>query len=445
MVGWDFVWYFLYFFEEATKYYFVYSAILCLERKKDKKLYGIAFGVIMLVSSVLLCICPEIIGIFEPVCYFIVVSLIFLCNWKVKLLAFIPICMGISFVDQIVACIAGMILNFNPLTVAGYENVLCRFLLALPLWIVLIIMEIYTRCINPKKWKKIELTKGGYLLCVSAILCLSMLMSLASYMVFEENMEVVLSMAKGVVVFAIANVIILLLFGYVIFNLMKVAELKNEMLLVYKEKNRVQNEYYQVVHRKNEELSRFRHDYHHHMKYLLEQLQNSDYEAMEEYLQSLNIVGEDVMQENYLYSGNHVVDAIINGIIPKKENEDIVFRYRGKLPDELKIKDIDLSIILSNALENAVEACRECDGIREIDMKISKYGGNIMICIRNTCQSKRIKKGNTVRTNKTDYRYHGDGIQSMKKVIEVYDGSLEMEAENDIFLVTIQLNEKQIK
>lgn len=422
----------------------VYNSILGFERTKKVSRYVLAFVLAVVVNVSLKYIYPDDSGNIELLCCLLGIGVVFVCSWKEKIFAFIPVCLGISCIDQTVAAIVGVIFDFNPLNMLGHEKLLYRFLVLLPLWVVLFVLTIYLSLIKPIKRIPIRMTKKSYVLCVSAIFCLTMLLSIASFVAFTEETDITLRMLNGVKIFAIASTIIILLFVYLIHNFIQMQMMRNEMLAVYEKKNELQNKYYQELHEKNEKLSKFRHDYHHHMNYLLEQLQHSNYEAMKDYIQTLDFIGERVMQKKFYYSGNHVIDAIISGIIDKKENEDIHFSYQGKVGEQLGIRDIDLSTILCNALENAVEACKECTEAKEIGMEISQYKEHMMIQIQNTYSGKRKKKGNIFLTQKREQQYHGYGIQNMMGVIEQYDGNLELEAREGIFFTIIQLNEKHM-
>ena len=153
---------------------------------------------------------------------------------------------------------------------------------------------------------------------------------------------------------------------------------------------------------------------------------------------------EDLKKKNVLYTGNYMVDAIINGIIAKEAYSDVKFHCEGKLPRKLMIQDVDLSGLLSNGLENAAEACLHSNGDKCVLFKAASYENMIHFEIKNTYDSTRYKalsKGD-FETTKKNSEYHGYGIESMRCVVKKYDGKLEYIVEPEWVITDIYLQQK---
>ncbi len=149
----------------------------------------------------------------------------------------------------------------------------------------------------------------------------------------------------------------------------------------------------------------------------------------------------DIAQEKVAYSGNDIVDAIINSKYGIAMELDIDFDLEIFLPHELNIQQCELGIILGNLLDNAIEATAKCNiDVKIIYIAISVKKQELVIVVRNPFvnELQRNKYGNLMSTK--GETNHGYGISSVRKVVEKYQGELLIETENNEFSVTIIAN-----
>ena len=132
-------------------------------------------------------------------------------------------------------------------------------------------------------------------------------------------------------------------------------------------------------------------------------------------------------------TGNIIVDNILDIKTDEMKMEGIDFHTKLGDLKELTIKDDDLVIILSNLLENAIEACRKCNKDREISFKFTIEEGNTILLMSNTYDGYSIMKNGTYISTKTDPGEHGIGIKNIIRAIEKYHGDYTMEEKDGIF------------
>ena len=65
-------------------------------------------------------------------------------------------------------------------------------------------------------------------------------------------------------------------------------------------------------------------------------------------------------------SGNSTVDAIINFKYAVAREYGIEFCFNIFIPEELPIEQCDIGVVLGNAIDNAIEAVRECKNKEKI-------------------------------------------------------------------------------
>ena len=78
--------------------------------------------------------------------------------------------------------------------------------------------------------------------------------------------------------------------------------------------------------------------------------------------------------DTLLKTGNISLDAILSAKIAQAKAENIVVTIKAVVPDHLAITDLELSILVGNLLDNAIEACRTAEGDRFIRIYMSMKG-----------------------------------------------------------------------
>ena len=100
----------------------------------------------------------------------------------------------------------------------------------------------------------------------------------------------------------------------------------------------------------------------------------------------------------------------------------------------------DLSVLLNNALENAVEACsREAEGPLEISLTSRQQGSLFLISVKNTCTEEPVWKDGIPVSTKKDNGIHGQGIGNIEKIAEKYEGTLQTACEGNRFRAVVTL------
>ena len=142
------------------------------------------------------------------------------------------------------------------------------------------------------------------------------------------------------------------------------------------------------------------------------------------------------------HTGNPVTDVILNrkGQICAQEQ----IRLEGDLlyPAGLGIEAFDIGILLNNALDNAIEACRRVPGEQEREIRFRGYvkGRMFFIVVENTCDGKSLQHGDKeLQTTKENTTMHGYGMSNMRSCVEKYYGTMQYEMERGWFILTVMM------
>lgn len=199
-----------------------------------------------------------------------------------------------------------------------------------------------------------------------------------------------------------------------------VLALKNELM----EKN------YTQLHADQTILSRQIHDFSNHLK-VLSRLTDGNPKATE-YINSLLAV--PYHQTKLCHSGNEVIDAIINCKQSEALSAGIDYSYMINLTAPLQISSTDICAILSNQIDNAIEACMKMDASahRSIRITIGQQNSFTFFKVVNTAPENPFNQRGKLVSDKGS-KFHGLGLKNISETVKRYEGSLENTYENQCF------------
>ena len=136
------------------------------------------------------------------------------------------------------------------------------------------------------------------------------------------------------------------------------------------------------------------------------------------------------------YSGNDVIDAILNEQSSIIESNNIYLEIKGQLPNNIRISNYDLCVIFSNVLNNAVENAIESQDSKYIKIKLGVFNDYINIAVINSTKNK-----NDLRTTKKDKDNHGFGIIILREYVKKMSGHLKILNRGNEFEINIIIRE----
>lgn len=161
--------------------------------------------------------------------------------------------------------------------------------------------------------------------------------------------------------------------------------------------------------------SSFRHDIRNHLMVLEKLLGDGREEEARSYLSQLKEVEESLSWE--VSTGNAAADALLGSKLALARQEGIRVVCDLKLPVKSGIKDMDWCMILANAMDNAIKACRKVDiGQRYLRLEGKRKGNFYLIFVENSC-----------REGGGDIPADGIGLSGIRAVAETYGGRVENE------------------
>ena len=135
------------------------------------------------------------------------------------------------------------------------------------------------------------------------------------------------------------------------------------------------------------------------------------------------IIGELDKSDNRIYTENAIINTILNSKLSIAERKKIKKHISITVPNHININCSDMGILLGNLLDNAIEACEKTHmDTRWLSVQITYKHCMLIIKI---CNSKDKQESNIKLSRKREYKNCGIGINSIKKVVQKYKGTVE--------------------
>ena len=159
------------------------------------------------------------------------------------------------------------------------------------------------------------------------------------------------------------------------------------------------------------------HEFEHHLQVLRDLLDRNETDAARDYLDRLK-KNRSIHIMN-VSSKHPVIDVILNQKYHTARENEIKMQIKVNDLSAQTVPTDSLVVVLTNLLDNAIEACRRLDGYREIFCSIL-YDDGLYISIRNTSSPVEIVDGK-IPTTKQDSLSHGFGLLSVTYVLDKLD------------------------
>ncbi|MCM1508558.1 MAG: GHKL domain-containing protein [Ruminococcus flavefaciens] len=138
-------------------------------------------------------------------------------------------------------------------------------------------------------------------------------------------------------------------------------------------------------------------------------------------------------------TGNYIADSILSDKSQECKDKKIDFKFKGIIPEQ-NLDPLELCTILSNALDNAIEANTKVSEVQSYIKIVSDYKNNYWyLKIVNTSFSKSEIHNNIINTTKKDIINHGFGLQNISDVVNKHNGEFKIEQSNNEFILEITM------
>lgn len=182
------------------------------------------------------------------------------------------------------------------------------------------------------------------------------------------------------------------------------------------------------------------HDFRAHLSTLDGMLmqQNRDINTIQTYIHRL----QSKQTERILLVNTHhaALDALLNqkALVAKNRKIDIQFSVNDLSP--IKIDMVDLTVVISNTLDNAIEACEKLpETDRQIYVQAMLEEDELFYAVRNKSLPVNMVANQLPASTKENPSFHGYGLQNVHTTLEKYHTLYAMDYENGWFEFATEL------
>ncbi len=205
---------------------------------------------------------------------------------------------------------------------------------------------------------------------------------------------------------------------------------------IYLQASKHYKEQLNIITHTQEEIRSLQHDLKFHIRELAVIAQKSDANEMLEYLNNLQRLASN--PKEIVFSGNMEIDGNLNYYLNLAREKLIDVQVDLAIPEETLESFHDVNILIANLLENAIAAAENTNDKKLIfNMKLDRT--LLYIFVENSYIGSIINENNYIQTSKRNKSIHGYGLKNVEKIVNNYNGTLNISYKENIFRVNVMV------
>lgn len=237
-----------------------------------------------------------------------------------------------------------------------------------------------------------------------------------------------------------SSVVAILIVNFMVFILF------DRISLLYKERQesaliKQQNEYYAnqllLVEDLHQTTSKLRHDIKNHFLTINSYLEENNIDEAQKLISS--IIGAYQGKAEVVHTGFPAVDGLLNFKLRSASDLGIKINIKADLPSDFNFSLFDLTVIMGNLIDNALQAVSQVENDKFIDLRMKCSKGMLIIKVSNPYITAVKKERGKIVTTKADKDNHGWGLRNVDEVLGKYNGTSKIDYDNGVFTVTVAL------
>lgn len=179
------------------------------------------------------------------------------------------------------------------------------------------------------------------------------------------------------------------------------------------------------------------HDLKNHILVMESLVRQKNYQELQDYLK--NLQGETQTVGFCAYTGHPTIDSILNYKESVAQKYDTELILDSQIPSQLSIDNYEFSVLFGNLLDNAIEACMAVTGKKTIRVVMKVAKNQLHLYMENPYAGNLQWENGLPLSKKENRELHGIGTQNVKRIVEKYNGAMDIETEDNVFRIKILL------
>ncbi len=207
-----------------------------------------------------------------------------------------------------------------------------------------------------------------------------------------------------------------------------------------KQNQAVQIERAEMIKAQEKDIRKMAHDLENRLlpavMYLRQGKPDQSLETLEQLTETLNN-----LQKPTEITGHAMLDLILTFKISKARTDDVKIKVDRQMDAPVLVPDEDISVMLGNALDNAIEAVAKLNDKYErvINLQLRSGHGIFTIKITNSVDQDVVIQNGKIKSTKINSRNHGIGLNSIRNLVNKNHGFLDLQSKDKTFTLSISL------
>ena len=237
---------------------------------------------------------------------------------------------------------------------------------------------------------------------------------------------------------------IILLFAILFYRVNQQREMEAEIAKLKQEQAEIVERDYQALRRTYADNAKLYHDLHNHIEAIYQCLIQGDTKEAVRYCEDLRTPVRQISQT--VWTGDKALDYLISSKMALAEQEQIKTKVNIEYPHNTNIRSVDLTTILGNLLDNALEAAKAApESLRFLNLTIRRINAMLIIKVENGYGNTLIQENGKLLTSKKDKAFHGWGLKSVQTAADRYDGTIRTDYKDHVFQSVVTLSFQPVK
>ena len=237
---------------------------------------------------------------------------------------------------------------------------------------------------------------------------------------------------------------LILLFAILFYRVNQQREMEAEIAKLKQEQAEIVERDYQALRRTYADNAKLYHDLHNHIEAIYQCLIQGDTKEAVRYCEDLRTPVRQISQT--VWTGDKALDYLISSKMALAGQEQIKTKVNIEYPHNTNIRSVDLTTILGNLLDNALEAAKTApEGLRFLNLTIRRINAMLIIKVENGYGDTPVQENGKLLTSKKDKAFHGWGLKSVQTAADRYDGTIRTDYKDHVFQSVVTLSFQPVK
>lgn len=237
---------------------------------------------------------------------------------------------------------------------------------------------------------------------------------------------------------------LILMFAILFYRVKRQREMELEIAKLKQEQAEILERDYQALSRTYADNAKLYHDLHNHIEAIYQCLTRGNIQDAVQYCEELRTPVREISQT--VWTGDKAIDYLISSKMALAVQEHIQTKVNVEYPRNTNIRSVDLTTILGNLLDNALEAAETVPKrLRFLHLTVRRINAMLIIKVENGYSEAPTQKNGNLLTSKIDKAFHGWGLKSVQTAAERYDGAVNIDYVDGIFKTVVTLSFQPIK